>query len=625
MSRLIHPTTQAGGPGPGVEQDSGAFLDDLRNGERTAYGRFFETYRVGIYTFVLRLTRGRGDASEITREVFVRAYRKILLHDGAIDLRPWVYGVALETCEEQLAAAPAGDTVPEPLTRAATSDTGGRGDLARRFRQASEGLSDRDLAVLLLHDVHGLSYSETAAVVGVSYEAAKMLLFRAGEAFRGAFESLSGDHHACRFAEQEAATSVGRGLSANDMRRLRAHARYCESCRTTTKAWAPGVAGLALFVCDAALPRGLQTVPVFGTWAAPIVAGRIATSAVAGAGSALGVLSRCRRVVGSKATAYAVAAACLVALVGVVVYGSHRELQRVILFVPRPPASTALLAPHASASPAAVHHAVRQSAVKATQVARHIDNKTTTATTTAPVATAELTSVHSGGTASAGGGSSSAIPGKTSATDGTASATGGDSAATTGAATTTGAAATTGAATTTGAAATTAAATTAAATTAAGSSTADHTAGTGTGSVVGAVVGAIPSRSLRHQARPHRSADRSSRSQRRSGAQTRARSGSRSNDRPRSSAARSQSGTFSRSGSGATGNSGRHRVRTDAQGGSRATRPSWTGSGRHTGSGQRTGSGRHGGSSQRTGSGRHGGSDRTHSRSHGGRSGSAHK
>jgi DNA-directed RNA polymerase specialized sigma24 family protein len=297
--------------------------------------------------------RGRGDAAAITHEVFVRAYRKILLHDGAIDLRPWVYGVALDTCREHLASLPGSPTTRVPLERDATSDVDQQGDLARRFRQASEGLSDRDLAALLLNDVHGLSHGETAAVMGVSADAAKTLLFRAGERFRGAFEALSGNQTVatCRFAEQEAATSVGRGLSADDTRRLHEHARYCDSCRTTTAAWGLGAAGLALFVGEAPLPQALQKVPVFGTWAAPVALAQVAadTKAVAGIGAVVGALVRFRAVVGSKATAYAVAAVCLAALVGVVMFGTHRELQKVIMFVPRPPASTAVIPAHAAA------------------------------------------------------------------------------------------------------------------------------------------------------------------------------------------------------------------------------------------------------------------------------------
>ena len=86
--------------------------------------------------------RGHGDAAAITHEVFVRAYRKILLHNGAIDLRPWVYGVALDTCREHLASLPGSQALRVPLERDAAPDLDQQSDLARRFGQASEGLSD---------------------------------------------------------------------------------------------------------------------------------------------------------------------------------------------------------------------------------------------------------------------------------------------------------------------------------------------------------------------------------------------------------------------------------------------------------------------------------------------------
>jgi RNA polymerase sigma factor (sigma-70 family) len=588
MTKQIHPTTQSPGLGSVAGPGFDASLDDLRNGEREAFGRFFETYRSGIYGFVVRLMRGHGDAAAITHEVFVRAYRKILLHSGAIDLRPWVYGVALDTCREHLASLPGHQTLRVPLERDPAPDVDQQSDLVRRFRQASEGLSDRDLAVLLLNDVHGLSHGETAAVMGVSTDAAKTLLFRAGERFRGAFEALSGNQTVatCRFAEQEAAMSVGRGLSADDTRRLRDHARYCEPCRTTTAAWGLGATGLALFVGEAPLPQALQKVPVFGTWAAPVALAQVADAkAAAGMGAVVGALVRFRAVVGSKATAYAVAAVCLAALVGVVMYGSHRELQKVILFVPRPAASTAVVAPRAPAKVAVVHHAAVHHAVRqgTSTAAAHVTlpaHSVATASTTV-ITTAKLTSVHSSGATQNGKSAASSDDTPSTSTGGTVATTGAAASTTAGSAPSGGGGS---------------------------STTAGHSAGTGVGSAVGTAVGAGLSRAGHdgQAARSHRHARHNGQSHQ--WARTSGRSHSRSH--PGSLGARPHSGSSSHSRShsrgGAANGGGRH-----SDGGSRH---SYGGSG----GGQRT----HASRSSHTGGARgHGGRGNGGGRSHSGRHG----
>jgi RNA polymerase sigma factor (sigma-70 family) len=586
MTKKIHPTTQSLGLGSGVGPGSDTSLEDLRNGEREAFGRFFETYRSGIYGFVASLMRGHGDAAAITHEVFVRAYRKILLHNGAIDLRPWVYGVALDTCREHLAALPGSQASRVPLARAETpDDVDQQSDLARRFRQASEGLSDGDLAVLLLNDVHGLSYGETAAVMGVSAEAAKTLLFRAGEKFRGAFEALSGNQTVatCRFAEQEAATSVGRGLSADDTRRLHDHARYCEPCRATTATWGLGAAGLALFVGETRLPRALQKVPVFGTWAAPVVAAQaVDAKAAAGMGVVVGTLARFRAVVGSRATAYAVAAVCLVALVGVVMFGTHTELRKVIMFVPRPPSSMVVIPAHAPAKGAVVHHTARQGTGKVATRTTQPAHSAATAST-AVVTTARLTSAHSSGTAPTG--KSAAGAGDTPAT----------SAGSTGAAGST----TSGSAPSSGGSVT----------------TAGHSVGSGVVSTVGTAVGAGLGRSG-HAARSHRHARHDGQSRRRARTSGRAHSHARSHSG--SGGARSHAGSSqqSRSRAASSGHAHSH-SRSGATNGA-GRQGHGRGQGTHASRGSRAGGARSHGARGNRGGNRGGGS---HSRRHGGRSG----
>jgi RNA polymerase sigma factor (sigma-70 family) len=310
---------------------SGSSVDDLRDGEQGAFLRFFEAFRGPVYDFVLALTRGSDDAAAITRDVIVTTYRQILLHDGVVDLRPWVYRVAVAACRDRRAerrpTAGARDESP-----AVAFARGNGGELGRRFRQALLTLDERQYMALLLHDVHGLRHDEAAAVLGISTDAAAALLFRAREAFLKAFDQLRPQHHgggACRLAEQVAASAVGRALPDPEVRRLTEHAAYCKPCRNTMRSWGGGVVGLALFLKEAPLPASLATAPIFGTADEPsaVLAARPPAAGAATLGIAAATFGQIGKALASRAAAYTVAAASLAAVAGMGIYVSQQEAQ----------------------------------------------------------------------------------------------------------------------------------------------------------------------------------------------------------------------------------------------------------------------------------------------------------
>ncbi len=305
----------AGAEGTDVHAD--VLLHELRRGERDGFLRYHRLYRDAIYDLVWRLTRGHGDAVTITDEVFATAYRRVILQDGHVDLRGWTYAAALDVCGDQLAesGADAGDAVREEGRAPASRGGSASKDLGRRMTQAFEALGFRHKAVLLFHDVHGLSAAETATAFGATEDAAGVLLFRAREAFRQAFEELSLDRspaETCRLAELAAAGAVGRGLTPDEALRLEKHAGYCRHCRRIMAGWAGGPVGLATFLEPARPPQVLETPPVFAS--RPVVGESRSAARVGGLSRMFG--RRARRSARGKTVAYVLAAACLALSIG---------------------------------------------------------------------------------------------------------------------------------------------------------------------------------------------------------------------------------------------------------------------------------------------------------------------
>jgi DNA-directed RNA polymerase specialized sigma24 family protein len=325
------PTTDAVALSPG-------FLDRLRSGERQAFLDFFEAYRIPLFNFVRCFTQTDAEAADVTRETFITTYRRILLREGTIEPRPWLYQAALALCRERGATSvDDGRLLRRARPESDAARETGVVELGRRFGQALQTLDDRHYAVLLLHDLQGLRPEEIATVLGAAAGAGTTLLFQAREAFLRSFNRSAADSGkaSCRLAEQVAAGTVGRSLASDELRRLRDHAGYCRPCRKMMRSWGAGPIGLALFLTGAPLPRVLDEAPVFAAaggqdpTALGAAAGGAVLAEVGAVGAVAAMATGLRRAVASRAAAYALAAACLVAVAGMAVYVSHHDIRLV--------------------------------------------------------------------------------------------------------------------------------------------------------------------------------------------------------------------------------------------------------------------------------------------------------
>ena len=326
--------------------DSELLLDDLRRGEREGLARYFERYRTPVHDLMRRLLRDPEEAVAATEEAFTRAYRRILLHDGPLDLRGWTYGAAIDVCRDRLGEREmAGDTAggQDAGRRAAGLRLRGRcrakltkpagasranlaGASGRRLRRSSSATRPCFSSMTWASCVPPRSRPPSAWV----RTPPALSSSGPGRRFERPVEELSSGAKpaTCRLAEQTAAGGVGRSLSDVELRRLREHLGYCRDCRRAMKGWDGGAVSLALFLGGTPLPEALATTPVFGM-TKPVSGGSIA---VAGSGTLADTLARIGCWLTSRAAAYALAAACLALAVGLAVHQPQGE--QTAIFVP---------------------------------------------------------------------------------------------------------------------------------------------------------------------------------------------------------------------------------------------------------------------------------------------------
>ena len=150
---------------------------------------FYRLHSQSVYSYVLSLCRDRSRAEDLMQDTFVRATRALGGYRGGSP-RAWLISVARTVYlddlrrqarrpvlveEQDLAAAPVSDPVEQDA-----------------IEQALGRLPERQRTALVLSDRVGLTGSEVAATLGISEGAARVLVHRARQGFRMAYEEDSG-------------------------------------------------------------------------------------------------------------------------------------------------------------------------------------------------------------------------------------------------------------------------------------------------------------------------------------------------------------------------------------------------------------------------------------------------
>lgn len=185
------PRRRAGQASPDAEE-----LADLvvaaRSGDREAFDEIVRATHRDVYTLALRLCGNAEDASDVTQDVYVRAYKGLRRFRGDAQLSTWLYRITANCAATQLRrrarhrhdelddTVDVADRSPEldPTLRAEAAAARSAVDWALRQ------LPPRLRAVVTLRDAYDLSHREIAEALGISESAAKVRLHRARRRLR---------------------------------------------------------------------------------------------------------------------------------------------------------------------------------------------------------------------------------------------------------------------------------------------------------------------------------------------------------------------------------------------------------------------------------------------------------
>lgn len=181
-----------------VEADGHPIAWDLDRRDR--FQRVVLPHLDAAYSLARWLTRNDADASDVVQDAFLRAYRYFDgYRDG--DAKSWLLKIVRHTCYSWLARNRPADVTSldaevefgrEDATRSVDAEAllESRSDL-RRVNQLIEMLPVSLREMLILRELHELSYHEIAEVTGVPIGTVMSRLYRARSQLLGAFDSAS--------------------------------------------------------------------------------------------------------------------------------------------------------------------------------------------------------------------------------------------------------------------------------------------------------------------------------------------------------------------------------------------------------------------------------------------------
>lgn len=167
----------------------------ITNGVPGAFEAYVDTYGPRLHRLARRYAKCEADEEDLTQEIFVALYSGMAGFRGESSLSTWSYRIALNHCLKY-SSQNQPFTVPYSCAQQeAEADERGpvkqaaRRELTDQVQTALGGLSADHHAVVLLHEMHEMTYAECAAVLQVPVGTVKSRLTYAIRRLRTSLQS----------------------------------------------------------------------------------------------------------------------------------------------------------------------------------------------------------------------------------------------------------------------------------------------------------------------------------------------------------------------------------------------------------------------------------------------------
>ena len=183
----------------------------VAEGDRRAVEEFVDVYGGRVQALARRYAAG-ADVDDLTQEIFIDLFRGIGTFAGKSQLSTWVYRVAVNHCLRfRERSTPPSVPYDDALQHAEAVDGNPlqgavRTELHDQVHAALGNLTAEHRTVVILHELHGLTYTECADALGVPVGTVKSRLSNAFQRLRTSLGAYVG-------GEESAAGKVAEQMS----------------------------------------------------------------------------------------------------------------------------------------------------------------------------------------------------------------------------------------------------------------------------------------------------------------------------------------------------------------------------------------------------------------------------
>ena len=163
-------------------------ISRVLSGDQQAYAGLVSRYQSYVFTLALRIVKSREDAEEVAQDSFIKAYKYLADFKGASKFSTWLYTIVNNTAISFLRKKKVEihSLDNEKVFEVADSKESGMGanmieqkSKMAMVNQAISMLNPDDAQIITLFYKAEQSLDETAQILGIEINAAKVRLYRA--------------------------------------------------------------------------------------------------------------------------------------------------------------------------------------------------------------------------------------------------------------------------------------------------------------------------------------------------------------------------------------------------------------------------------------------------------------
>lgn len=171
-------------------------LEQAQRGDQAAFGELVRLYEKKVYALTLRMCKNPDDAAEAAQEAFLAAWQGLKFFRGESSFSTWLYRLASNASvdllrREQRHRSAAGPSLNDEETYADVPDDAPdpqalaeRSELRQQIEAGLRALTPEHREVLILREMHQLSYDEIAQALSLDTGTVKSRISRARKQLR---------------------------------------------------------------------------------------------------------------------------------------------------------------------------------------------------------------------------------------------------------------------------------------------------------------------------------------------------------------------------------------------------------------------------------------------------------